>query len=124
MALREDPNDFRVNLYLGEFAVGRGNFVGALEYLRVASAAQPGAARPHFLLGKCYRALKDLENAKTELLAAAAADPNDPQAHYLLAQVYREQGDTQSSTRELKEFQRLSLAEKERTYERARTTPQ
>jgi protein O-GlcNAc transferase len=124
LALREDPNDFRVNLYLGEFAVGRGNFVGALEYLHVASAAQPGTARPHFLLGKCYQAMKDLENAKTELLAAAAADPGDPQPHYLLAQVYREQGDTQSSAWELKEFQRLSLAEKERTYERARTTPQ
>ena len=76
LALREDPNDLRINLYLGEFAVGRGNFAGALQYLRVASAAQPGAARPHFLLGKCYHALKDLEKAKTELLAAATADPN------------------------------------------------
>jgi hypothetical protein len=57
-------------------------------------------------------------------MAAAKADPNDPQARYLPAQVYREQGDTQFSARELKEFQRLSLAQKERTYERARTTPQ
>src|SRR5215472_3164177 len=63
-ALREDPNDLRVNLYLGEFAVGRGNYAGALDYLRVASAAQPGAARPHFLLGKCYHGLKDLGKAK------------------------------------------------------------
>jgi len=124
LALREDPNDLRVNLYLGEFAVGRGNFAGALQYLRVASAAQPGAARPHFLLGKCYHALKDLEKAKTELLAAATADPNDAQPHYLLAQIYRAQGDTKSSARELKEFQKLSLAEKEKIYERAKTTPQ
>jgi len=92
--------------------------------LRVASAAQPGAARPHLLLGKCYLALKDLEKAKTELLSAASGDPNDAEPHYLLARIYREQGETESSTRELKEFQRLSLAEKEKIYQRARTTPQ
>src|SRR2546425_1174049 len=123
-ALREDPNDLRVNLYLGEFAVGRRNYAGAIDYLRVASAAQPGLARPHFLLGKCYQALKDLDKAKSELLAAAAADPNDPQTHFLLAQVYREQSDAESSSREMNEFQKLSLAEKAKTYERARTTPQ
>ncbi len=123
-ALREDPNDLRVNLYLGEFAVGRGNYARAIDYLRVASAAQPGAARPHFLLGKCYHALKDLGKAQTELLIAAAANPNDTETHFLLAKVYREQGDTKSSAREMDQFQRLSLAEKQKTYERARTTPQ
>jgi tetratricopeptide (TPR) repeat protein len=124
LALHEDPNDLRVNLYLGEFAVGRGNYAGAIDYLRVASAAQTGAARPHFLLGKCYHALKDLNKAKSELLIAVVADPNDPETHFLLAKVYREQGDTQSSAREMEEFQRLSLAEKAKIYERARTTPQ
>ncbi|PYV32623.1 MAG: hypothetical protein DMG09_24015, partial [Acidobacteria bacterium] len=62
--------------------------------------------------------------AKTELLAAATADPNDAQPHYLLAQIYRAQGDAKSSARELKEFQKRSLAEKEKIYERAKTTPQ
>jgi tetratricopeptide (TPR) repeat protein len=123
-ARREDPHDFRVNLYLGEFAVGRGNYGGAMDYLRVASQAQPGAARPHLLLGKCYHGLKDLERAKSELLLAVAADPTEPETHFLLAKVYREQGDTKSSGREMEEFQRLSLAEKVKTYERARTTPQ
>jgi protein O-GlcNAc transferase len=123
-ALREDPNDFRVNLYLGEFAVGRGNCAGAMDYLRVASAAQPGAGRPHFLLGKCYRSLKDLEKAKSELLIALSAEPNDQQIHFQLAGVYKELGDTKASAQELKEVQRLSAAEKEKTYERARTTPQ
>ena len=123
-ALREDPNDFRVNLYLGEFAVGRGNYAGALDYLRVASAAQPGTARPHFLLGKCYHGLKDLDKAKAELLVATTANPSDTETHFLLAKVYREQGDNKSSVREMEEFQRLSLAEKQKTLERARTTPQ
>jgi protein O-GlcNAc transferase len=122
-ARREDPNDPRVNLYLGEFAVGRRDYAGAIDYLRVASAAQPGVARPHFLLGRCYQALKDLVKAKSELLAAAEADPTDPQAHFLLSQVYRQYGDSGSSARELQEFQRLSLAEKAKTYERAKAAP-
>ena len=123
-ALREDPHDFRVNLYLGEFAVGRSNFSDALPYLQVATTAQPRAPRPHFLLGRCYQALKEFDKAKTELLLAAVGDPTDPQPHYLLAQVYREQGDKDASARALKEFQRLSAIEKEKIYERARTTPQ
>jgi len=124
LARNEDPNDIRVNLYLGEFAVGRRDYAGALQYLRVAAAAQPGMARPHFLLGECYAALKDWEKAKAELLAAADADPTDPQPHYLLAKVYREIGDTDSTGREMDKFQKLSLAEKAKTYERAKTTPQ
>ena len=123
-ALREDPNDFRVNLYLAEFAVGRDNCAGAMDYLRVATAALPSASRPHFLLGKCYLALKDLEKAKAELLTALSSDPNDTQTHYFLAQVYRELGDKKASALELKEVQRLSAAEKEKVYQRARTTPQ
>jgi Tfp pilus assembly protein PilF len=81
-------------------------------------------ARPHLLLGECYAALRDFTNAKTELLTAAQAAPADPQSHYLLAKVYRELGDKESSDREMSEFQRLSLAAKAKTYERAKTTPQ
>src|SRR5215472_5976202 len=124
LARNEDPNDIRVNLYLGEFAVGRRDYSGALEYLRVATAAQPNLARPHFLLGECYVELKDTRQAKTELLAAAQDDPSDPQPHYLLAKVYREFGDTTSTSREMDKFQELSLAEKAKTYQRAKTTPQ
>jgi tetratricopeptide (TPR) repeat protein len=124
LARREDPNDPRVNLYLGEFAVGRRNYAGAIDYLRVASAAQPGLARPHFLLGECYEALNDLDKAKSELMHAAEDDPSDPQAHFLLARILRRQADPAGSAREMQEFQKLSLAEKTKTYERARTTPQ
>jgi len=124
LARREDPNDIRVNLYLGEFAVGRRDYAGALDYLRVAAAAQPTLARPHLLLGECYAALKKLDDAQSELLAAAKDDPGDPQPHYLLARVYRERGDTASTDKEMKAFQELSMADKAKTYERARTTPQ
>ncbi len=113
-----------MNLYLGEFAVGRQHYADAIDYLRVASTAQPGLARPHFLLGRCYLALKDLDKAKSELLIAAQADPADPQPHFLLAQIYREQGDSESRARELKEFERLSLAEKTKTYKSAKAAPQ
>ena len=123
-ARREDPNDPRVNLYLGEFAVGRQHYTDAIDYLRVASTAQPGLARPHFLLGRCYQVLKDLDKAKSELLIAAQADPADPQPHFLLAEIYRERGDSDSRAKELKEFERLSLAEKAKTHESAKAAPQ
>jgi predicted Zn-dependent protease len=123
-ARQEDPNDYGANQYLGEFAVGRRDYAGAIPYLLVSSAAQPGTARPHLLLGECYSNLGDPQKAKTELLAAAQDDPNDPQAHFLLAKVYHQLGDAQSSAQEISEFQRLSLAAKVKTVERATTTPQ
>jgi predicted Zn-dependent protease len=121
-ARRENPHDLRVNLFLGELGFGRRDYAGAIDYLRTASAAQPGMARPHYLLGRCYYALKNLEKAKSELRAAAQADPSDPQPHYILARVYRDQGDSESQARELKEFEKLSLAVKTRHYEQARRT--
>ena len=123
-AKSEDPNDPRVNLYLGEFEVGRRNYAEAIPYLQIVGTAQPNMARPHYLLGECYRALKQPDKAKTELLAAIQDDPKDPQPHFQLAQVYREQGDSEGSARELQEFQKLSLAQKEKSFERAQTTPQ
>lgn len=124
LARREDPNDIRVNLYLGEFAVGRRDYAGAVDYLQVATAAQPAMARPHLLLGQCYDALRSLDKAKTELLAAAKDDPADPQPHYLLAKVYRELGDADATSQEMNTFQTLSMTAKEKTFQRAKTTPQ
>jgi len=65
-----------------------------------------------------------MEKSRAELLIAAQADPADPQPHFLLAQIYREQGDSESRAREMKEFERLSLAEKTKTYQSAKAAPQ
>lgn len=123
-AKREDPKDPRVNLYLGEFAVGRRNYADAIPYLRIVATAQSGLARPHFLLGECYKALNKLDEAKAELMAAIQDDPENPEPHYLLAQINREQGDPQASVAELKKFQELSLAAKQKTLKRAQAAPQ
>lgn len=123
-AKKEDPNDPRVNLYLGEFEVGRHDYAAAIPYLNIVVAAHPDMARPHFLLGRCYHALKKLDAAKTEFLAAIQDDPSNPQAHFELAKVYRELGDSEGNARELQAFQKLSLAEKSQALERAQTTPQ
>jgi tetratricopeptide (TPR) repeat protein len=123
-ARKEDPNDPRVNLYLGEFAVGRHDYAGAIPYLLIVVAAQPAMARPHFLLGECYRALKQPDKAKSEFLDAIQDDPKNPQPHFELAQVYRELGNSEGTARELEAFQKLSLAEKSQALERAQTTPQ
>ena len=123
-ARAENPSDFGANQYLGEFAVGRHDYAGAVKYLQTASAARPQLARPHFLLGECYTSLGDPQSARSELLAAAQADPGDAQTHYLLSKVYRQLGDTPASAREMSEFQRLSLAAKEKTLQNAQTTPQ
>jgi len=111
-------------MYLGEFAVGRREYAAALPYLQVAASAQPNFARARLLLGKCHLALKDLEKAKTELLAAVAADPADAETRHALSQLYRQLGDSEASAREMKEFQKLSMAQKEKMYQRSATTPQ
>lgn len=123
-ARREDPRDPRVNLYLGEFAVGRRDYAGAIGYLRIVAAAQPGLARPHLLLGECYKALNKLDEAKAELMTAIQDDPQNPQPHYLLAQIYREQGDPKESAVELRKFQKLSLTAKQKTLKQAQAAPQ
>ena len=123
-ALKEDPNDFGSNQYLGEFAVGRHDYSGAVPYLLISTAARPAAARPHILLGECYFILGDQLKAKSELLAAIQADPNDPQTHFLLSKVYHKLGDAQNNARVISEYQRLSLAVKDKTVERAIAAPQ
>ena len=90
----------------------------------IVAAAQPNFARPHLLLGKCHMAMKHLERAKADLLIAVKADPADPETRFALSQLYRQLGDAEASAREMAEFQRLSLAQKEKTYQRAVTTPQ
>jgi predicted Zn-dependent protease len=123
-ALKQDPNDFGSNQYLGEFAVGRHDYGAAIPYLLVSSAARPTTARPHILLGECYFILGDQPKAKSELLAAIQDDPSDPQTHFLLSKVYHKLGDTQNYAREISEYQRISLAVKDKTVERAIAIPQ
>jgi tetratricopeptide (TPR) repeat protein len=113
-ALRENPNDPLTNLYLGDIAVHEEHFAEALDYLRVTQKGQPGMAQVHLLIGKCYRAQKEPEKAKTEFLAAIQMDPAAAQPHYLLAQVYRELQDPQASANEFAEFERLSKLERDK----------
>jgi tetratricopeptide (TPR) repeat protein len=109
-ALRQDPNNPLIKLYLADIAVKQQRFDDAQPYLRAAEAALPGMSRVHVLLGRCYRAAKDLARAETEFERAAQLDPSDPRPHYLLAETYRELGKPRESARELAEFEALSEA--------------
>lgn len=107
-ALKENPEDPMTNLYLGDIAVQDRRFDEAFGYLQVAERAHLDVPQMHTLLGACYQARHDPENAKRELLAAIQGDPAAAPPHYLLAQVYRELHDADASARELKEFDDLS----------------
>jgi tetratricopeptide (TPR) repeat protein len=111
-AYKENPNDAMTNLYLGDIAVRSQRFSEALPFLMVAKRTQPGMPQLHVLLGQCYQAQNELQQAIT-------ADPSAAQPHYLLARVYRELHDAQASVEELAQFERLSKLEKEKTLPRA-----
>jgi len=111
-ALKQDPNNPLIKLYLGDMAVKEHRFDDALRYLEAAEAGAVRVGQVHVLLGKCYRAAKDLARAKTEFERAAQWDPSDPQPHYLLAQTYRELHQAAESAKELADFEELSRTAK------------
>ena len=113
-ALKHDPENPLIKLYLGDIAVKQHRFNDALPYLDAAEAAQPGMGRIHLLLGRCYKAAKDLARASAEFERATQSDPSDPQPHYLLALVYRELRQPEASARELAQFEELSKTEKDK----------
>lgn len=114
-ALKENPEDPMANLYLGDIAVQDQRFDDAFEYLQVAEKARLDIPQMHTLLGRCYLAHHDAENAKRELLAAIKEDPTAAAPHYVLAQVYRELNDSSASARELSEFDNLSKSAAEKS---------
>ena len=81
---------------------------------KAAVEAQPNMSRVHILLGRCYEAARNSDQAKAEFKQAAQLDPSDPLPHYLLAQTYRELRQPQESGKELSAFEDLSKAEKNR----------
>ena len=117
LALKENPGDPMTNLYLGDIAVQEQRFPEALTYLQVAQRAHLEVPQMHVLLGNCYQALHDLENAKAEFLAAIKADPGAAPPHYLLAQVYRELRNPGASARELNEYQSLLKSDADKAFE-------
>ena len=117
LALKENPGDPMTNLYLGDIAVQEQRFPEALIYLHVVQKAHLEVPQMHVLLGNCYQALHDLENAKAEFLAAINADPSAAPPHYLLAQVYRELRNPEASARELTEYQSLLKSDADKAFE-------
>lgn len=107
-AWKENPEDPMTNLYLGDIAVQDHRFDEAFKYLQVAERAHLDVPQMHTLLGTCYQARHDPENAKRELLTAIKDDPAAAVPHYVLAQVYRELHDENASARELSQFDSLS----------------
>ena len=117
LALKENPGDPITILYLGDLAVQEQRFPEALTYLHVAQKAHLEVPQMHVLLGNCYQALHELENAKSEFLAAINADPAAAPPHYLLAQVYRELRNPEASARELTEYQSLLKSDADKAVE-------
>jgi predicted Zn-dependent protease len=111
LAVQETPDDPLANLYLGNLELRAHQFTKALSYLKRAAELQPKNVENRILLGRCYLALGQLQEAKEDLLAAAV-DPTDPRSHYMLAEVYQKLNQPAGRQREIDLFNKLSEAQR------------
>lgn len=92
------PDDYLVNLYLGEALSRKGVAPNTAEdgeaerALRQAARANPQSATPHILNGKLLFARGDLTKAASEFEDALKLNPRDSSPAYQLALIYRKQG--------------------------------
>lgn len=93
------PNDYLVNLYLGEALSRKGVEPNTFEdneteqALSRAERANPQSASPHALHGKLLFARGDLTGAATHFEQALKLNPRDSSPAYQLGLIYRKQGD-------------------------------
>jgi type IV pilus assembly protein PilF len=78
-----DPrNRARVHTELASVYHERGNMGVALDELRVATAADPGYAPAHSMLGRVYMDLKETQLAESSFERALRLSPNDPDINH------------------------------------------
>jgi tetratricopeptide (TPR) repeat protein len=88
------PNDFWLNLRLGEYAFSRRRFIESARYFQVAVALRPDAAIAHNNLGLALANTAEWrKEALVSLLEAKRLDPNAPQVRKNLALLLEAHGD-------------------------------
>jgi RNA polymerase-associated protein CTR9 len=106
-ALGIDPANVSALIGLGHLEVKSGRPEEAMRLLRRASALNPAAFEPHFLLATAWSDGKRYEDAIREYKEALRLGGDDPQIYYHLARAYHATGEEEESRKAMAQFTAL-----------------
>jgi len=90
----------------------------ALASAETAAQLAPDSADAHYLLGRAWMSLGNVEKSIPELEAAIAIAPSSPEIHFALAKAYAKSGQSEKAAHERAAFSRLNaLAEEQRAHQ-------
>lgn len=115
--LADSPHHGMANLRLGQVLLATGREEESVAFLERAAAAMPDVVEVQRELGKGYRKMGRLPDARRAWEAVARARPNDDQVHYLLGGLYRDLGEAELARQELQRH-RAILSERRAKSER------
>ena len=93
------PQDPRTHMALGNFLNGQQDFAGAAEHFKHATEIDPGFAGAYNSLGYAYRALDDLDNAKSAFEKYVEVLPDEANPQDSLAELLMEMGSYEESVK-------------------------
>ena len=91
------PKDERSHFSLAQFLVGQQDFEGAITHFKHATDINPDFAPAYNSMGYAYRALDDLDDAKSAFQTYVSLVPNEPNPHDSYAELLMEIGDYDAS---------------------------
>lgn len=113
-ALKQDPNDYHANAYLGWLHIQEKRFSEAAERLQAAQRQKPDNATILYQLGQIHHNNGQVEKAASMLERAVQLRPAFIPAHVLLARVYSKLKRTEEYAREQALIRQLTEQEQER----------
>ncbi|HYO80699.1 MAG TPA: tetratricopeptide repeat protein [Bryobacteraceae bacterium] len=112
--LATQPGHSMANLRLGQLLVQTEREAEAIPHLEAARTALPHLIEISRELGKAYRKVGRLNDARSAWEFVVSSRPGDDQVHYLLAGLYRELGEPEKATRELQEHRKVLEGRRQR----------
>jgi tetratricopeptide (TPR) repeat protein len=113
-ALRQTPDDYHANAYLGWLHIQEKRYTEAAEYLQAAQHQKPDNATILYQLGQIHHSNGQVEKAASMLERAVHLRPDFIPAHVLLARVYSKLKRTEEFTREQALIRQLTEQEQQR----------
>jgi tetratricopeptide (TPR) repeat protein len=92
---------------MGQVLASRNENESAIAYLERSLGAMSDSTEARRDLGKAYRNVGRIADARREWETLARANPNDDQVHYLLGNLYRESGEAALAKRELEKHRQI-----------------
>jgi tetratricopeptide (TPR) repeat protein len=114
LALKQDPNDYHANAYLGWLHIQEKRYAEAAERLQVALRQKPDNATILYQLGQIHHRNGQEEKAASMLERAVQLRPDFIPAHVLLAKAYSKLKRTEAFAREQALIRQLTEREQER----------